>query len=626
MVNFLKIKAIPSLGLIITLIAVALASELFFYIGITIFTQQALGLVLGCSLAIVFISSPIKNSNKNKITWYDLFFALIGFFIGIYISYRYPIVSAEFFERREEAFWIGLVVVPLVIEALRRTAGLGLVIIVLVFLLYGLFAHLVPGQLNGRSQSFFKLIAYLGTDLNAIFGLPLIIITTIVLLFILFGQVLLNSGGSDWFTDLAMSLTGRSRGGSAKISIVASAMFGSISGSAVSNVASTGVLTIPLMKKGGYKAPSAGAFEAVASTGGQIMPPIMGAAAFLMAERLELSYNEVILAALIPALLFYYAIFIQADIEAVKRKIPPIPKEEIRPFRSVIIEGWYFFIPFIILIFSLFELNKRPETAAIWAIASSIILSFIFSYKGKKLNLYKVLECLINTGRAGVDIIIIGAMAGIIIGVVEVTGLSFGLTFVLVQLGGQNVLLLLIVTAIVSIVLGMGMPTTAIYLIVATLAAPPLVELGIEKIAADMFVLYFGLMSMITPPVAIAAFTAANLAKAKPMETALLACKYGWPAFILPFIFVFSPALLLQGTLYQILLSSISTLIGVWASSVGINGFYRKNLGLFHKIIFVIAGIVFLIPFQDYNYNEYILKIIGIISFCIALIMSYLKR
>ena len=626
MINYFNHKVIPVLGLIITLIAVALASELFFYIGVTIFTQQALGLVLGCSLAIVFISTPIKGKQKNSIPLYDLIFATLGLAIGIYISYRYPVVSAEFYERREEAFWIGIIVVPLVIEALRRTAGLGLVLIVLVFLLYGFFADLVPGQLNGRSQSFFKLIAYLGTDLNALFGLPLIIITTIVLLFILFGQVLLKSGGSDWFTDLAMSLTGRSRGGSAKISIVASAMFGSISGSAVSNVASTGVLTIPLMRKGGYKASSAGAFEAVASTGGQIMPPIMGAAAFLMAERLELSYNEVILAALVPALLFYYAIFIQADIEAVKRKIPPIPKEQIRPFSSVIREGWYFFIPFIILIFSLFELNKRPETAAIWAIASSIILSFIFSYKGKKLNLNKVLACLINTGRAGVDIIIIGAMAGIIIGVVEVTGLSFGLTFVLVQLGGENVLLLLIVTAIVSIVLGMGMPTTAIYLIVATLAAPPLVELGIEKIAADMFVLYFGLMSMITPPVAIAAFTAANLAKAKPMETALLACKYGWPAFILPFIFVFSPALLLQGTLYQILLSSISTLIGVWASSVGINGFYRKNLGFFNKIIFIIAGIVFLIPFQDYNYNEYIVKIIGIISFCIALIMSYLKR
>ena len=626
MINYFNHKVIPVLGLIITLIAVALASELFFYIGVTIFTQQALGLVLGCSLAIVFISTPIKGKQKNSIPLYDLIFATLGLAIGIYISYRYPVVSAEFYERREEAFWIGIIVVPLVIEALRRTAGLGLVLIVLVFLLYGFFADLVPGQLNGRSQSFFKLIAYLGTDLNALFGLPLIIITTIVLLFILFGQVLLKSGGSDWFTDLAMSLTGRSRGGSAKISIVASAMFGSISGSAVSNVASTGVLTIPLMRKGGYKASSAGAFEAVASTGGQIMPPIMGAAAFLMAERLELSYNEVILAALVPALLFYYAIFIQADIEAVKRKIPPIPKEQIRPFSSVIREGWYFFIPFIILIFSLFELNKRPETAAIWSIASSIILSFIFSYKGKKLNFKKVFECLVNTGRAGVDILIIGAMAGIIIGVVEVTGLSFGLTFVLVQLGGENVLLLLIVTALVSIVLGMGMPTTAIYLIVATLAAPPLVELGIEKIAADMFVLYFGLMSMITPPVAIAAFTAANLAKAKPMETALLACKYGWPAFILPFIFVFSPALLLQGTLYQILLSCISTLIGVWTCSVGINGFYRKNLGPLHKIIFVIAGILLLIPFQEYNLNEFIIKIIGIFSFCIAMIISYIKR
>ena len=453
--SWLKENLSQNLGFVITLIAIALAGDLTFYLGTSIFNQQALGLVLGLTLAIVFITTPIKGNKRTRVPFYDLIFAALGIIIGLYIAIRYPEVSSEFYARRFEAFCIGIIILPLVIEALRRTAGLGLVVILSIFLLYGLLAHIVPGQLNGRSQSLYKLIAYLGTDLNALFGMPLIIITTIVVLFILFGQILLKSGGSEWFTDLAMSITGNSRGGSAKIAIVASALFGSISGSAVSNVASTGVLTIPLMKRGGYPSSAAGAFEAVASTGGQIMPPIMGAAAFLMAERLDLPYNQILMAALLPAILYYIAVFIQADVEAARRKIPPVPKEQIRPFRVVVFEGWYFFVPFIVLIFSLFSLNKRPETAALWAIATSIILSLCFSYKGKKLTIKKILDSIKSTGMVSVDILVIGAMAGLIIGVVEVTGLSFGLTFVLVQLGGENLFLLLLITAVVSIVLGM---------------------------------------------------------------------------------------------------------------------------------------------------------------------------
>ena len=605
--SWLKENLAPSLGFFITLIAIALAGDLTFYLGTSIFNQQALGLVLGLSLSIVFISIRVnKASNKTNIPLYDLLFAALGFLAGIYISIRYPEVSSDFYAKRFEAFCIGIVILPLVIEALRRTAGLGLVVILSIFLLYGLLAHLVPGQLNGRSQSFYKLIAYLGTDLNALFGMPLIIITTIVILFILFGQILLKSGGSEWFTDLAMSITGNSRGGSAKIAIVASALFGSISGSAVSNVASTGVLTIPLMKRGGYRPSSAGAFEAVASTGGQIMPPIMGAAAFLMAERLDLPYNEILIAALIPAILYYIAVFIQADVEAAKRNIPPVPKEQIRPFKKVVFEGWYFFVPFIVLILALFSLNKRPETAALWAITTSIILSLFFSYKGTKLTLTKIFESIKNTGIVSVDILIIGAMAGLIIGVVEVTGLSFGLTFVLVQLGGENLFLLLFITAIVSIVLGMGMPTTAIYLIVATLAAPPLVQLGVERIAADMFVLYFGLLSMITPPVAIAAFTAANLAKSKPLETALLACRYGWPAFVIPFLFVISPNLLLKGNFFDVALSVTTAIAGVWITSIGIGGFYKIRLSIPWRFIFVLSGSALLVPSSAFDKAIYI--------------------
>ncbi|MDA0367263.1 MAG: TRAP transporter fused permease subunit [Proteobacteria bacterium] len=588
----------PVLGTILALVAMGLAGDVPFHLGISVFDQQALGIILGVGLAVVFIAVPArgKAGPDRTVPVYDAFFALLAIVAGIYFAVRYPVLSNEFYFRQTETFIVGIVFIPLVIEALRRTAGLGLVTILGIFLLYGLVADLVPGQLNGRAQSFPNLVSYLGVDLNALFGLPLVIITSIVVVFIFLGQLLLRTGGSEWFTDLAIGLTGRSRGGSAKIAIVASGLFGSISGSAVSNVASTGVLTIPLMRRGGYSPQAAGAIEAVASTGGQIMPPIMGAAAFLMSERLAIGYSEIVIAALLPALLYYVAVFIQADVEAARRNIPPIPREQMRPMGQVMREGWFFALPFAVLILALFWLNRRPETAALWASATIVIVSFVFGYKGRRIGWRDIVKSISATGAISVDIIVIGAMAGLLIGVIEISGLSFGLTFLLVQVGQSSLFLLLLLTAVVSVILGMGMPTTAIYLIVATLAAPPLRKLGIDPIAADMFVLYFGLLSMITPPVAIAAFTAANLAGAKPLQTALLACRYGWPAFVLPFLFVLSPSLLLQGTALEVIQSVVTAVAGVWFASAGLGGYFRGNLDLLGRAAFTTAGIALLIP------------------------------
>ncbi len=586
----------PLLGAAITLIVLAIAGDIPFYLHFSIFTQQALGAVLGLGLAIAFITRPALGKAREKVPLYDAIFAFIALAGGAYVAVRYPVLSGEFFFRKTETFLVGVVFIPLIIEALRRTAGLGLVGILSVFLAYGLFADQVPGQLAGRAHPFTNLFAYLGVDLNAMFGLPLEIITGVVVLFIFLGQLLLHTGGSEWFTDLAIAATGRARGGSAKIAVLASGLFGSISGSAVSNVASTGVLTIPLMRRGGYSRTAAGAFEAVASTGGQVMPPIMGAAAFLMSERLGIAYTEIIVAALLPALLYYVAVFIQADVEAARRNIPPIPEDEIRPLATVLREGWHFVLPFAVLLFALFSLNRRPDTAALWASGSIILVSLIFGYKGRRIGAREIWASVAGTGRVAVDIIVIGAMAGLIIGVIEVTGLSFGLTFILVQLGQGNLLLLLLLTAVVSIILGMGMPTTAIYLIVATLAAPPLRQLGVTPIAADMFVLYFGLLSMITPPVAIAAFTAANIAGGPPMRTALLAVRYGWPAFLLPFLFVLSPSLLLQGSLVDTALAAATAVLGVWLASVGVGGYFRGPLDVVARFAFAVAGLALLVP------------------------------
>ena len=563
--------------------------------------------MLGLALAIVYLTRPFRGGTRDQVPPLDLLFAVVGLAGGAYVAVRYPVLSADFFYRPTETFLVGLVLIPLVVEALRRTAGLGLVAILSVFLVYGLFADLVPGHLEGRAHSFPKLFAYLGVDLNALFGLPLEIITSIVVVFIFFGQLLLRTGGSEWFTELAIATTGRSRGGAAKIAVVASGLFGSISGSAVSNVASTGVLTIPLMRKGGYSKTSAAAFEAVASTGGQVMPPIMGAAAFLMSERLELPYSDIVIAALLPALLYYIAVFIQADVEAARNKIPAIPEDQIRRIRDVLKEGWHFSLPFAVLIFALFVMNRRPDTAALWACGTIIVVSFVFGYKGRRIGLREIWDSITGTGKIAIDIIIIGAMAGLIIGVIEVTGLSFGLTFLLVQLGQGSLIALLGLTAVVCIILGMGMPTTAIYLIVATLATPPLRQLGVSAIAADMFVLYFGLLSMITPPVAIAAFTAANMAGARPMKTALTAVKYGWPAFIVPFLFVLSPSLLLQGAASEVILSTVTAIAGVWIASLAVGGYFVRDLAVPQRVLLFAFGIGLVTPTESLTYGTWIL-------------------
>ena len=387
-------------------------------------------------------------------------------------------------------------------------------------------------------------------------GTPMEIVSTVVIAFVLFGSILLASGGSEFFTDLSMILVGRFRGGQAKIAVTASGMFGSISGSAVSNVATTGVITIPLMRNAGYDVHKAGAIEAVASTGGQLMPPIMGAAAFLMAEFLQVQYTDVVIAALIPAILYFVALFILADLEAAKSGIKPVDKSIIPRGRARSLkEGWHFALPFVVLIYVLFWLNMSPEKAALVSAVVIVVASAVFGYQGKRITPLELYQAVRNTGIASLDVVMIGAAAGLVIGVLGVSGLAFALTQVLIHLGGGNVVVLLLVSAGVCILLGMGMPTAGVYILLSTLVAPSLIEVGIVPMAAHLFILYFGMMSMITPPVAIAAFAAASLTGADPMRTAFAAVKFGWIAYLIPFLFVFSPNLIMQGATLDIVIA-----------------------------------------------------------------------
>jgi len=373
-------------------------------------------------------------------------------------------------------------------------------------------------------------------------------------------------------------------------------MFGSISGSAVSNVASTGVITIPMMQRGGYTARSAGAIEAVASTGGQLTPPIMGAAAFLMAEFLQVPYQDIVLAAIIPALLFYVALFVHTDLEAARTGVKALDPDQIPAARKVLMAGWFLIVPFAVLIVVLFTFNQPAETAALAACAVLGVIGMIFGYGSRKLSPRAIAASFRDTGFAVVDIIVITAAAGIIIGILDRSGLSFGLGFVLVQFGENSLFLLLLVTAGVSILLGMGMPTTGVYFLLAALAAPPLIKLGVEPIAAHMYVLYFGMLSMITPPVAIAAFTAANLSGEGPMATAVSAVRFGWPAYVIPFLFVLSPTLLMKGDVVAIILTTVTAIIGVAAVTAAIAGYLFNPLRPLSRLLIAVSGIALLMP------------------------------
>jgi TRAP transporter 4TM/12TM fusion protein len=407
---------------------------------------------------------------------------------------------------------------------------------------------------------------------------------------------LLKSGGSAFFTEISMALVGRFRGGQAKIAVIASGLFGSISGSAVSNVVTTGVITIPLMRGAGYRAVDAGAIEAVASTGGQLMPPIMGAAAFIMADFLQVPYTDVVIAALIPAILYYAALFIVADLEAGRRGITRIPEADIPRAWPVLKSGWIFPVPFAVLIGTLFFLNYSPELAALASAAVIFASGAIIGYKGKRLGWRDLLDALRSTGVAVLDIFMIGAAAGFVIGVLNLTGLGFGLTLALVKLGGGNAFLLLVISAAVCILLGMGMPTAGVYILLSTLVAPALVEVGFLPMAAHLFILYFGMMSMITPPVAIAAFAAASLSGADAMRTGFAAMRFGWLAYVIPFMFVFAPTLLMEGPSLAVAVAAVTAALGVWLVSIGVVGYLARPQAVVERLLYVIAGIALVIP------------------------------
>ena len=582
--------AISIFAFFITITAVLWSSGAPLWIGWRVYPEQILLVALSLAMAVSYLNNP------GKYNFLSIVLSVVSLMFGIWLAVRFPVLSENVFYHPTEALIISMIGITLIVEAVRRTMGWSLIIILALVCLYALFSSNFSGPLQSRSIAPDRLLKFLILDSASLAGTALTIAVAVVVPFLILSQLLLATGGSQFFSDFSLAIAGRKRGGSGKIAILGSAFFGSVSGSAVSNVASTGAITIPMMKDGGYKNETAGAIEAAASTGGQLMPPIMGAAAFLLAENLQASYIDVMAAAIIPSLLYYISLFMFADLEAGRRKINRVPENLIPRLSKVIKRGWFVFIPFAVILIGLFNFHLRPETAALIAIVVFILLSLFLRYDNSQLDFGIYLRSFIAAGKAAVEIILICAIAGMIIGLVARSGLSFGLGFFLVQLGKSSLLLLLVVTATVCIVMGMGLPTVGVYLLLASLAAPPLVELGLNPMAAHLFVLYFGMLSMLTPPVAIAAFVAANLAKADAMRTALESVRIGWPAYLIPFLFVVTPELLFEGSLIAILVLFCKSLVGVFIITSGIVGFINTNLNLISRCAFVILGVAILMP------------------------------
>jgi TRAP transporter 4TM/12TM fusion protein len=558
--------------------------------GIAFYTEQFLTVVLGLGLGLSYVGGA------RVPRWFDWLGAVVSLGLCAYIAVRYPDLSNEIAMLPREGTIGSAVLIFLVLEATRRSAGAVLVIIILVLAAYVFIGPHMPAEFATRPVSPMRLLVYLGLDINSMIGSILGVAAIIVIPFTIMGQVLARTGGSEFFADLAMSAMGRFRGGAAKIAVVGSGLFGMISGAAVSNVMAVGIITIPLMIRSGFSPYRAGAIEAVGSTGGQLMPPVMGAAAFIMAELLQVPYGAVVIAATIPSLLYYGTLFICVDLEAAKNKIGAAQVENAPPFLQVLRAGWHFLVPILFLIVALLYFEVPAERAAIYSTGILIILNFVFGYRGQRVSLRQLLHAIIEAGRASLDIILIGAAAGLVVGTLSISGLAFGLTLQLITLSGDSVLVLLLLTALVSFILGMGMPTVGVYVLTATLVAPALIKLGVTPMAAHMFVMYNGMLSMITPPVALAAYAAANIARVSGWTTGWAAVSFGWSAFILPFLFVGSPSLLMDAPAWEIAWDLSRALLGIYLGCMAVIGHGFGPLSTPVRLGYFCLAVLVLVP------------------------------
>jgi len=567
---------------------------------------------------LVFIAFPLGKGKNKALRAIDMLFLLCALVCGIYQYIEWPIVidNAGFIMPRDIIF--GVIMIIVVLEASRRVVGWPMTIVALVFLAYAFFGQYLPGRFATKGFSTEWIINVLYMSPDGIYGMPLGVSASYIVLFVLFGSFLQVTGGGKLFTDLAFALVGRAFGGPAKAAVVSSGLMGMLSGSAAANVATVGTFTIPLMKKSGYPSKVAGAIEACSSTGGQFMPPVMGAAAFIMAENLGISYGKVCLAAILPALLFYFYLYVNVDLEARKSHIEKIKPEDIPSIKVTLKERGHLLLPLFALI-ALMCFGFSPGKSVFWSIIFLVITAML--RKTTRVGLKDLFKALEDGIIGTIPIAVACAAAGIIGSVISLTGLGLSFSSILISLAGNSILLLLILTMVASLILGMGLPTTACYVILAILTAPALTSMGASPLASHFFIFFFGCVSTITPPVALSAYCAAGIAKSNPMSTGYTAFRMGLVAFIIPFIAFFSPSLLFEGSLAStafVTVTAIFLLFSLAFATAG-QGFKRK-LNWFERIVFFAAGCLFIIP------HNYITFGIGCLVFAVGFILERLKK
>ena len=555
--------------------------------------QRTIHLCFG--MALIYLLYPARASwSRKSMHPVDLVFAVLSVFATMYIFFQYDELVLRAGMNTETDIMVGILGIVLVFEAARRTVGWPMITVALIFLAYAFAGPYMPGIMAHRGVGFDELVSHLYFTTEGIFGVPMGVSSTFIYLFILFGAYLEATGLGKFFIDTANALAGWAVGGPAKVAVLSSGLMGTVSGSSVANVAGTGSFTIPMMKKLGYRPAFAGAVEAAASTGGQLMPPVMGAAAFLMAEFVGVPYIDVVKAAVIPAVLYYTGIWIGVHFEAKKYGLKGTPREELPKFGELLREKGHLAIPLIIIVYLLVT-GYTPMRAALYAIALTIICACL--RKSTRITPKDFVNGLINGSKGVLGVLIACATAGIIIGVVTKTGVGLKLATALLDLAGGQLLPAMFFTMITSLILGMGVPTTANYVISSTIAAPALVQMNVPVLAAHMFAFYFGIVADVTPPVALAAYAGSGIAGANPMKTGVNAAKLAIAAFIVPYIFVLAPELLMiNATAVTVLLSMITAILGMWGLSLAMIGFCQHPLNILQRIVFFLGGLCLIVP------------------------------
>ena len=562
-------------------------------------------------MIICLMRKPFSKKNKVLSNCVDFPLAVLIAIILCYVLKDINAYQLRVGELTQMDVVTGTIFMVILLELARRTAGFPMVVLAVFFFAQNIFAQHLPGIFRRANMSYVNMLDFVFMRTDGIFGMPVQVMSTYVVLFMIFAALLEVSGAGKFFIEFATSITGKKRGGPAKAAIVSSAAFGTISGSAIANVAGTGSITIPLMKKIGYDKTFAGAVEAVASTGGQFMPPVMGAVAFILAQNINMQYIEVAGRAVLPAVLYFACVFFVVDFRARKLNLKGTPEEDIPDFVGTLKSGWQLVVPLVILVY-LLGIGKSAQFSALVAIFSLIGVSAC--RKWTRMDGRAILKGLSNGVRDSIGVSITAAAAGIIIGGITNTGVNLLFANQIVKLSHGNLFISLTLVAITSIVLGMGMTTSAVYISVATIMAPALIKLGVSPLCAHLFILYYGCICVITPPVALAAFTASGISGASPTKTGWTSFRIGLVAFIVPFIFVYQPVMLLYGSIFEIGLCVVTSMIGCWALASMIEGWCTSRLNVVERVLFGASGLLLMIPGLP---TDIVGAAIGIVAFLI---------